>query len=181
MDAIFKKLTKEDIPSIEADGFNGQHMVDFGYYKITLTDRPDVFCYTREFDGLTPEEIQPYLYVEESKFGDFLRIDYAAIKNDEVRYPTKIIPVEFVESMSGENTRIFKALDSEKYYMRVSSFPRESFARWLTAHKKQGRWEDGNTIRANIIFDLNGETEKVTAKNWNGCAAYSETFNEAFE
>ena len=156
-------------------------MVDFGYYKITLVDRPDIFCYARELEGMTPEEIKPYLYVEESDFGNFLRIDHAAIKNDETRNPIKIIPVEFVETISGENTRIFKAVDSDKHYMRVSSFPRESFARWMTAYKKQGRWEDGATVRANFIFDMSGKTEKVTATNWNGSAVYSENFNEAFE
>ena len=65
--------------------------------------------------------------------------------------------------------------------MRVSSYPRENFARWLTAYKSHGRWEDGATIRANVIFNLNGETEKVTATNWNGSAVYSDHFNPKFE
>ena len=65
--------------------------------------------------------------------------------------------------------------------MRVSSFPREQFARWLTAYKREGRWEDGATVRANVVFSLDGETEKVTATNWNGSAVYSENFNRKFE
>ena len=181
MEAIIKKLTREDIQAVDSDGLNGQHLVEYGYYKITLVDRPEIYCYTREFGGLEPEEIIPYLYIESSSLGEFLRIDLAAVKNDETRHPIKIIPVVFIEAVPGENTRIYKTLEGDKYYMRTSSYPRENFARWTTAYKSHGRWEDGAEIRANIIFDLDGETEKVTATNWNGCAVYSDHFNPKFE
>ena len=181
MEAIIKKLTREDIQAVDSDGLNGQHLVEYGYYKITLVDRPEIYCYTREFGGLEPEEITPYLYIESSSLGEFLRIDLAAVKNDETRHPVKIIPVVFVEAVPGENTRIYKTLEGDKHYMRTSSYPRENFARWMTAYKSHGRWEDGAEIRANIIFDLDGETEKVTATNWNGCAVYSDHFNPKFE
>lgn len=181
MDAIIKKLTRDDIQAVDSDGLNGQHLVEYGYYKITLVDRPEIYCYARDFGGLEPEEVAPYLYIESGSLGEFLRIDLAAIKNDETRHPVKVIPVKFVEAVSGENTRIFKSIDSDKYYMRMSCYPRENFARWLTAYKSHGRWEDGAEIRANIIFDLDGETEKVTATNWNGSAVYSDHFNPKFE
>lgn len=182
MDAIIKKLTRDDIQAVDSDGLNGQHLVEYGYYKITLVDRPEIYCYAREFGGLKPEEILPYLVIEHSDIiGDYLRIDLAAVYNDETRHPVKVIPVKFVEAVPGENTRIFKNIDGDKYYMRMSCYPRENFARWLTAYKSHGRWEDGATIRANIIFNLNGETEKVTATNWNGSAVYSDHFNSKFE
>lgn len=181
MNAIIRKLTSGDIQSIDDEGLNGKHLVEYGYYKISLVDRPEIYCYTMEFGGLKPEEITPYLYIKSGAFGEFLRIDFAAIKNDEARNPIKVIPVLFVESVPGENTHIYKSIESDKYYMRISSYPRESFARWLTAYKSQGRWEDGREMRANIIFDLNGETEKVTATNWNGCAVYQKNFNVNFE
>lgn len=181
MDAIIKKLTREDIQAVDSDGLNGQYLVENEYYKITLKDRPEIYCYTRDFGGLEPEEIKPYLYIESGVLGERLLVDIAAIKNDETRHPVKIIPVEFIESVPGENTRIYKNPDTNKYYMRISSYPRESFAEWLTAYKTHGRWEDGASIRANIIFDLDGETEKVTATNWNGCAVYSKYFNPKFE
>ena len=135
MEAIIKKLTREDIQAVDSGGLNGQHLVEYGYYKITLVDRPEIYCYTREFGGLEPEEITPYLYIESSSLGEFLRIDLAAVKNDETRHPVKIIPVVFVEAVPGENTRIYKTLEGDKHYMRTSSYPRENFARWLTAYK----------------------------------------------
>ena len=181
MDAIIKKLTRDDIQAVDSDGLNGQHLVEYGYYKITLVDRPEIYCYARDFGGLEPEEVAPYLYIESGSLGEFLRIDLAAIKNDETRHPVKIIPVEFIEAVPGENTRIYKSMDDDKYYMRVSSYPRENFARWLTAYKSHGRWEDGATIRANINFNQNGESEKITATNWNGSAVYSDHFNPKFE
>ena len=181
MNAIIKKLTNEDIQALNAAGLNGEYLVEFGYYKITLADRPDIYCYTNEFAGLKPEEITPYLYIESGSLGNYLRIDYAAIYNDESRHPVKVIPVEPVDEMPGENTRIYKSIGAGKYYMRISSYPREKFARWMSAYKAHGYWEDGAEIRANIIFELNGETEKVTATNWNGCAVYEDYFNPAFE
>ena len=36
MDAIIKKLTRDDIQAVDSDGLNGQHLVEYGYYKITL-------------------------------------------------------------------------------------------------------------------------------------------------
>ena len=46
MNAIIKKLTNEDIQALNAAGLNGEYLVESGYYKITLVDRPDIYCYT---------------------------------------------------------------------------------------------------------------------------------------
>ena len=182
MNAVVKKLTAEDIPALKADGLNGEYLVEYGYYKVSLADDPSIYCYTRDFGGLNPDKIGPYLYVEKvSRYDPVLRIDLAAIHNDTNLYPVKTINVRFVESVPGENTKIFKDATDEKYYMRVSSYPREHFAKWMSAFKRQGRWEDRAEIRANVIFDFNGETERVTHTNWNGPAVYSENFNENFE
>lgn len=43
MDAIIKKLTRDDIQAVDFDGLNGQHLVEYGYYKITLVDRPEIY------------------------------------------------------------------------------------------------------------------------------------------
>lgn len=83
---------------------------------------------------------------------------------------------EYMITLTSDDT-----LEGDKHYMRTSSYPSENFARWLTAYKSHERWEDGAEIRANIIFDLDGETEKVMATNWNGCAVYSDHFNPKFE
>lgn len=177
-----RKLTKEDVPLLNGEGQNGPHLVEYGYYKISLVEDPEIYCYARDFGGLKcPEDVVPYLYIDSGSFGDFLRIDIAAIKNDETRNIPMTIPVVFIEEVRGENTKIFRNPNSDKYYMRISSYPREKFARWMTTYKKGGRWEDVAEIRPNVIFDLNGETEKVTYTNWNGPAVYENEFNEEFE
>lgn len=176
-----KELMPADVSSLNADGQNGYHLVEYGYYKISLIDHPEIYCYARDFGGLKPEKVTPYLYIDSGSLGDFLRIDIAAIKNDEVRNPVKVIPIIFVEDVPGENAKIYKNPNGNKHYMRVSSYPREKFARWMTAVKRNGRWLDGCEIRPNVIFDLNGETERITCSNWNGSAVYSDYFNAEFE
>ena len=98
--------------------------------------------------------------------------------NDENRFPQKIIEVEFVENMHGEHTEIYRCKETGKYYMR--QLCNEPFARWLSCCHKQGWYQDGLQIRANIIFKHGEETEKVTYNDWNGNAAYSNTFNPNF-
>lgn len=182
MKAIYKRITAENIPTINAEGLNGEYLAQNGYYRITLEDRPEVYAYANDFGGLLPEETAPFLYLIPSKhFGDLLRIDLAAIANDENRHPVKTIPVVFVEEVSGENARIFKQEETGKHYKRVSSYPREAFARWVSVRFRQGVWEDVGEIRANIVFELGGETERITATNWNGPAVYGEHFNRHFE
>ena len=182
MKAIVRKLTKEDIKPINEEGLNGESLVDYGYYKVSLVENPDIYCYAREFGGVEPEEIGPYLYIEKSEyFGDALRIDYAAIQNDEQRNAIKLIPVVFVENDTKTNAKIFKNPETKRYYYRLSSFPREKFARWMTCEKRRGEWDALSEIRTNIFFSLNEQVEKVTCTNWNGPAVYEENFNEAFE
>ncbi len=182
MKANVRKLTVDDIPAIDVEGLNGKSLVEYGYYKVSLSENPEIYCYARDFGGLKPEEIGPYLYVEKSKyFGDILKIDIAAIKNDERRNTIKLIPVVFVEDVPGMNAKIFQNLETKKYYYRLSSYPREKFARWMTCEKRKGEWQSLSEIRANILFSLDGQVEKVTCTNWNGPAVYEENFNKAFE
>ena len=142
MNVIVEKLTHKDIPAIDADNLNGEHLVEYGYYKVSLADRPELYCYTREFGGLAPEEIGPYVRISTSAlFGDSLIIDLATIKNDKTVNPQKTIHVVPFENVYGENTRIFYCPETKRYYMRISSYPREKFARWLIAFRRQGRWD----------------------------------------
>ena len=41
-------------------------------------------------------------------------------------------------------------------------------------------FEDGSEPRANLIFECGGQKEKVRYDDWNGVAAYSDTFNQNF-
>ncbi len=98
--------------------------------------------------------------------------------NDPALFPLKTIDVEFVEMMYGEDTEIWKCQETGKYYMR--QLFREPFARWLSCYKKHGNYQDRAEIRANITFRNGDQTETVTYNDWNGNAAYSDTFNPMF-
>ena len=114
MNAVVRKLTAEDIPFLNAEGLNGEHLFDYGYYKVSLAEDPSLYCYTRDFGGIAPEDIGPYLRINWSKnFGTTLTIDLAAIYNDPARYPVKTIKVAYVEDVPGENKKIFRSLSEE--------------------------------------------------------------------
>lgn len=106
------------------------------------------------------------------------RVSWNAYMNDPERNPPKTIDVEFAEMLAGEDTEIWRRLDTGGYLMR--QLCREPFARWLTCYKRQGWWESGNRIRPNITFRHGEQTEKVRYDDWNGTAAYSDTFNSNF-
>lgn len=108
----------------------------------------------------------------------FPKVSWNAYKNDLKRNPPKMVDVEFVCDMEGECTEIWRRLDTGGYLMR--QLCREPFASWLTCYKHQGWWEDGNRIRPNITFRHGKQTEKVRYDDWNGTAAYSDTFNPNF-
>jgi len=106
------------------------------------------------------------------------KVSWNAYKNDQTRNPPKIIDVEFVCDMYGEQTEIWRRLDTGGYLMR--QLCNEPFARWLTCRKLQGGWLDGNCIRPNITFRHGKQTETVRYDDWNETAAYSDTFNPNF-
>ena len=65
-----------------------------------------------------------------------------------------------------------------RYYLRDVS-NREPFAKWYICGKRRV-FEDGNEPRANLIFQCGEQQEKVIYDDWNGVAAYSDTFNPNF-
>ena len=105
-------------------------------------------------------------------------ISWNAYMNDPERNPPKTVDVQYVETMTGEDTEIWKRLDGKGYLMR--QLCREPFARWLTCDKKQWGWCDRNNLRPNITLRNGDQTETVLYDDWNGTAAYSETFNPDF-
>lgn len=136
-----------------------------------------------------PESVIEELGVEyiaensELEYSSFLgewiaSISRNAYENDPKRHPPMVIDVVFVEHMMGEDTEIWKRADGGGYLMRQRC--REPFARWMTCTKVQGGWLDGNRIRANVTFRHGAQTETVTFDDWNGSAAYSNTFNPNF-
>lgn len=133
-----------------------------------------------EIEELGEEYIAANSKLEYSAFCEtwFASVSRNAYENDLVRHPPIVIDVTFVERMMGEDTEIWKRIDGKGFLMRQRC--REPFARWLTCFKVQGGWRDGNCIRANVTFRHGGQTETVTFDDWNGPAAYSNTFNPNF-
>ena len=182
-----RKLTVDDILSINnVDHLDGKNLVQDGYYKVWLESDPEKYVYMKTFGGLDPDDpsfdLSPYAYIDQCGFlGDYLHIDLAAIQNDDRISLPRSIEVEYIADVSGENTKIFRSKESGQYYMRVSSYPREQFARWMTAHRSRGRWEEDNCIRPNVSFTMRGARETVRASNWNGSAVYADQFDLRFE
>lgn len=183
---LIRKLTVEDIPEVDVDFLDGANLVAEGYYKVSLESAPSLYVYMKTFGGLDPEDpsfdLSPYAYIDRCGFlGDYLHIDTAEIENrDNINVP-KTIEVQYIQDVSGENAKIFRAKEGGQYYMRVSSYPREKFARWITVHKKPGYWEEGNNIRPNITFVMGEASETVKSSTWNGAAIYSDQFDVRFE
>ena len=183
----FRKLKESDIPKIDADYLDGKNLVDEGYYIVWVESDPSKYVYMKTFGSVDPSveptfDLTPYAYIDHCGFlGDYLYIDTAAIENDETRNLPRQIHVHFVEEIPGENAAIFKSDETGNYYKRISSYPREQFARWVVAYKHRGGWEDGSHIRPNVSFVMGDARETVRASTWNGSAVYSDQFDLRFE
>lgn len=185
---LIRKLTTSDISAINADYLDGENLVKSGYYKVWVESDPSMYVYMKTFGGMDPDhdpnfDLTPYAYIDHCGFlGDHLHIDVASIQNDEHFNKPRRISVKFVEDVCGENAKIFQSIDSVgRYYKRISSYPREHFARWVAAYKRQSGWEDGANIRPNVTFEMDDAKETVRASNWNGSAVYSDHFDIRFE
>ena len=85
--------------------------------------------------------------------------------------------VKFVEVEAGTGRQVYRGEDGRYYLREVSR--REPFAKWYICGKRRV-FEDGSEPRANLIFECGGQKEKVRYDDWNGVAAYSDTFNQNF-
>ena len=99
-------------------------------------------------------------------------------RNSPLTNPPKTVDVKFVEEKAGENTGVWQSVETGQYYLRFLF--REPFARWMTCGNRNSGWQDQNTIRPNITFRHGNQEETVLYKDWNGSAAYSDTFNPNF-
>ena len=79
----------------------------------------------------------------------------------------------------GTGREVYKEVETGRYFLRDNFFPRETFAKWYECGKRRMP-EDGNEVRANLIFECDGQREKVRYDDWNGVAAYGDTFNMDF-
>jgi len=99
-------------------------------------------------------------------------------RNDPARNLPRTVKVRFVEDKAGENTEVWQNIESGQYYLRFLC--REPFAKWMTCGNRMSGWQDQNTIRPNITFRHGAQEETVRYKDWNGSAAYADTFNPNF-
>ena len=158
-------------------------MRDALYHVVTDSDGNSGECFleNEKFERLGKQYITDHAVINYSELFEewFVTISENDYFNDISRNPIKEIKLEFIGIETGTGREIYKGVKDKRFYLRENIFPREEFAKWLVCGKKR-RIDDGAEPRANIIFICNGEKEKVTYKDWNGVAAYSDTFNKNF-
>ncbi|MDE6021599.1 MAG: hypothetical protein K2H01_11465 [Ruminococcus sp.] len=156
-----------------------------GRIKVTATDEDgntaEMFIEQEIADRLGEEYIREHIamYYSKALCGWFLKLSQNDYFNDTERYPEKVIQVKFDGIEGGTGREIYKGIETGHYYLREVHFPRERFAKWYVCGKRRSE-DDGNEPRANLVFECNGQREKVQYDDWNGVAAYSNNFNEAF-
>lgn len=107
------------------------------------------------------------------------KLSQNAYYNSTVRYPEKMIQVSFVGYRHEDGAEIYRSQEnSSHYYLRQVS-AQEPFARWFGC-KGRSRTDSGSELRSNLVFIHNVQTERIRYDDWNGVAAYSDTFNPNF-
>lgn len=155
-----------------------------GRTKATATDEAGnsawLFIKNEDLERLGKEYVENHISLSYSKVfnGYHLSLSQNDYYNDPERYPEKVIRVRFDGLEEGTGREVYRGIDTGRYYLReVSS--RENFARWLVCGKRRHQ-DDGDEPRANLVFECNGHRERVRYDDWNGVAAYSDTFNQEF-
>ena len=156
-----------------------------GRIKITATDdeghRGELFISQECMDRLGEDYIKSHIemYYNKPLCGWFLKFSENDYYNDIKRNPVKVIQVQFEGFEGGTGREVYKETGTGKYFLRENHFPREKFAKWYVC-SKQRISDDGYEVRANLVFECNGEQEQVKYDDWNGVVAYPYTFNEKF-
>lgn len=180
-----RRLTADDVCRLNKDGMNGEYIAQ---NRVVLEFEDDdghtgiLYVESDITDRLGLEYIAANTKLEYSKVCDeyFPKLSQNNYYNDPTRFPERTVQVAFVDTVPGESTEVYRAIESGHYYMRQVSH-REPFAKWLTAGKCEGGYVDRTEVRANITFEHKGQLEKITYDDWNGPAAYSNTFNPDFK
>lgn len=155
-----------------------------GRTKVTATDEAGnsawLFIKDEDLQRLGKEYVERHLSLSYSQVfnGYHLSLSQNDYYNDPERYPEKVIRVRFDGIEEGTGREVYRGLDTGRYYLREVS-RREKFARWLVCGKRRHQ-DDGDEPRANLVFEFNGHRERVRYDDWNGVAAYSDTFNPEF-
>lgn len=137
-----------------------------------------VFLKNETRSRLGEDYIREHVILTYSAFCEewFLTISEDDYYNDLERNPEKIVELDYKGIEDGTGKEIYVSPSTGRHYLRESFYPREKFAKWYA----YGRTDIDLITRPNIIFKCMGQSEKVTYKDWNGVAAYSDTFNPDF-
>ena len=183
LNLIFTTPTTEDIQHYIS--LFGSNLLK-GRIKIVATDddgrTAELFPLKKEVDRLGEEYIRSHAVIGFSNIVDkiwALKYSQNDYYNDTERNPEKVIKLEFCEIEPNTGREVYKDIDTGCYYLRENCYPREDCAKWYVCGKRRFP-EDGDEPRANLIFEHNGEREKVRYDDWNGVAAYSDTYNRNF-
>ena len=159
-------LAKERM-TVEATGQNGQ--------------TGKLFVDSETVELLGEEYIASHTVLEYDNFCEewFLRLSQNDHYNNLKINPQKLIEVRFVEEKRGEHTEVWKSIETGAYYLRMLC--NEPFARWMTCGSRtMGGFVDKNEVRPNVVFKNGDQTEGVRYNDWNGTAAYADSFNPHF-
>jgi len=181
MTLTIRDFTEQDIERLNNVGFNGK---SFSEDRKVLEFEDEtgatatMYIDDWKIDQLGEDYIRDNATLEHSEVLEHhvVTLSQANFYNDLIRFPAKEIEVEYVRTKEGERTQIYKCEKTGKYYLRMLC--NEPFARWMSATNR-GELDVAN-IRANITFVHNGQKETVTYNDYNGNAAYSDTFNKDF-
>lgn len=152
--------------------------------KLTATDDDGrsayVFIEQNRVFMLGLDYIRSHAKVQKLGFLDewYVTISEDDFYNDPVKNPPQTIHLQFCGIESGTGREVYRDITSKRYYLRYVS-PSECFAKWYICGTLR-RLDDGDPPRPNITFECNGQTELVRYRDWNGVAAYSDTFNPNF-
>lgn len=179
------EVSAEDREQFEESGMDPTTCLD-GRYKLIVSDNREhkgiTYMEITEFDKLGLDYIRNHAALEYSEVCKewFVKISQNDFHNDPERNSPKCVTVRFIEMKCGENTEVWQNTASGRYYLRMLC--NGNFARWMTCGGRSTGWEDRREIRPNVTFMNadNGEIETVRYNDWNGTAAYSDTFNPNF-
>lgn len=178
----FSEPTPEDIQPYIDQGFNVE-AIDFpNRVKVSVScdDKTGyVFMERETVERLGTAYIADHATLERCLDEYCVIVSQNDWYNDLSRNPERVIPVRFVKTENGTGREIYRGLENDRYYAREVYFPRENCAKWF-CYGGNANAGDGNLPRPNIIFECDGQREKVTYDDWNDTMAYSGTFNKDF-
>lgn len=183
MELEIRPMNREEISVLNECGMPGDGLAQ-GRLSAVVTDEEGhsgtLFIEKEIVERLGAQYIASHTALEYSNVcGEwFPKLSQNDYYNDPARNPPKTIEVRFIEEKFGERTEVWQNVATEEYYLRMLC--NEPFARWMTCGNRMTGWQDRSEIRPNVTFKHGEEIETVRYDDWNGPAAYKDTFNPEF-